>query len=38
MRREGLLRDHVFQKGRFWDVLLYGILRDEWAAGEGNEP
>ena len=38
MRREGLLRDHVFQKGRFWDVLLYGILRVEWAAGQGNEP
>lgn len=31
MRREGLLRDHIFQKGRFWDVLLYGILREEWA-------
>lgn len=31
MRREGLLRNHVFQKGRFWDVMLYGLLREEWA-------
>lgn len=32
MMREGLLRDHVFHKGRFWDVMLYGLLREEWAA------
>lgn len=31
MCREGLLRDHVYQKGRSWDVLLYGLLREEWA-------
>ncbi|HEX8395612.1 MAG TPA: GNAT family N-acetyltransferase, partial [Longimicrobium sp.] len=43
MRREGLLRNHVFQKGRFWDVMMYGLLREEWAemmaesAGGGGE-
>lgn len=35
MRREALLRDHQFFKGRFWDVLIYGILRDEWEGRDG---
>jgi RimJ/RimL family protein N-acetyltransferase len=30
MRREGLLRQHEWIKGRWWDVLLYGILVREW--------
>lgn len=30
MRREGRLREHEFFKGRWWDVLLYGILASEW--------
>jgi ribosomal-protein-alanine N-acetyltransferase len=30
MREEARLRDHERFKGRFWDVLLFGILREEW--------
>jgi hypothetical protein len=34
MTREGMLRQHVADDtGRPLDVLLYGILRDEWDAG-----
>jgi [ribosomal protein S5]-alanine N-acetyltransferase len=31
-REEARLRDHERFKGRCWDVLLFGILREEWAA------
>lgn len=31
-RREGVLRKDVFKHGRFWDVHLYGILREEYEA------
>ncbi len=34
MRREGRLRDKEYFKGRWWDTLLYAILRHEWAASE----
>jgi len=27
MRREGLLREHAFIKGEWWNVVVYGILR-----------
>jgi ribosomal-protein-alanine N-acetyltransferase len=27
---EAHLQDHLWFKGRFWDRLLYGILRSEW--------
>lgn len=27
---EGILRQHVFHRGRFTDRCAYGILRDEW--------
>jgi len=30
MRPEGCLRAHEFKAGRFEDVLLYGVLKDEW--------
>ena len=29
MRREGLLKQNVWMKGRWWDTLVYAILRDE---------
>jgi len=32
LRREGVFRDHVFKKGRFWDSILHGMLRSEWDA------
>lgn len=33
MRFEGVLRQHVFAKGRFRDMKLYSLLGDEWRAG-----
>lgn len=30
LRREGILREHEQFKGRWWDVQLFGILREEW--------
>jgi UDP-4-amino-4,6-dideoxy-N-acetyl-beta-L-altrosamine N-acetyltransferase len=30
-RREGYLRRHAFKDGRFTDVVVLGILREEWA-------
>jgi RimJ/RimL family protein N-acetyltransferase len=46
MRREGHFRDRERYKGRWWDVLAYAILEDEWRAGrkaagdrrEGSNP
>jgi RimJ/RimL family protein N-acetyltransferase len=29
-RREGVLRQHTFRDGRFWDTIAMGILRAEW--------
>lgn len=31
---EGLLRDHGFYKGRFWDELIFSLLDDERPPGE----
>jgi RimJ/RimL family protein N-acetyltransferase len=31
-RREGVLRQDRFSEGRYWDTIVMGILRDEWAA------
>jgi UDP-4-amino-4,6-dideoxy-N-acetyl-beta-L-altrosamine N-acetyltransferase len=28
--REGVLRRHVFREGRYWDVHVMGVLREEW--------
>lgn len=30
MRQEGRLREDEFFKAHYWDVLLYGILEEEW--------
>lgn len=30
MREEGRLREADFQKGRWWDTILWGILKSEW--------
>ncbi len=32
MRQEGRLRENEYYKGRYWDTLLYGLLREEWVA------
>ncbi|WP_435177996.1 GNAT family N-acetyltransferase [Halorussus sp. AFM4] len=34
---EGRLRDHVFLEGEYRDVVLFGLLREEWRAGRGAE-
>jgi ribosomal-protein-alanine N-acetyltransferase len=39
LRQEARLRDHQYLKNRFWDVLIFGMRRGDWAAarygGEG---
>jgi len=30
MKYEGLLREHSFAKGKYWDLVQYGILRREY--------
>lgn len=32
MKFEGVLRQHLFTKGSFYDVKMYSILREEWVA------
>lgn len=32
MRREGIMRRHVLKWGEYEDCVLYGILREDWAA------
>jgi RimJ/RimL family protein N-acetyltransferase len=32
MRREGCLHENEYFKGRWWDTLLFGLLRHEWRA------
>ena len=32
MRLEGRLRENEYFKGRWWDTLLYGLLKSEWRA------
>jgi RimJ/RimL family protein N-acetyltransferase len=36
MRLEGRQRDKEWFKGRWWDVLLYAILEDEWRAQQSD--
>jgi RimJ/RimL family protein N-acetyltransferase len=31
LRAEGRLRENEYFKGRWWDTLLYGMLREEWS-------
>jgi [ribosomal protein S5]-alanine N-acetyltransferase len=38
MRGEGRLRRHEQLKGRWWDVLHFGILREEWEAAGAPRP
>jgi ribosomal-protein-alanine N-acetyltransferase len=39
MRLEGTRRRALFHRGRYWDVELRAILRDEWAAlGRESRP
>lgn len=35
--REGRLRRQAFAGGRHWDVLVYGLTREEFAAGQAGE-
>ncbi len=37
MKHEGLLRQRIYNKGRFVDVELYAILRDEYLRGAGEQ-
>ena len=36
LRLEGRVREKEYYKGRWWDVLLYGILKQEWDAIRQN--
>ncbi len=29
-RTEGVLREHCYREGRYWDSIVMGILREEW--------
>jgi RimJ/RimL family protein N-acetyltransferase len=31
---EGVLRQHQFREGRFWDTIAMAILRDEWVSAK----
>ena len=35
-KREGVFREHIQRDGRRYDMILYGLLRREWAPGLGN--
>jgi RimJ/RimL family protein N-acetyltransferase len=35
-REEGRLREAIWRDGRWWDELILGILRDEWAESGAN--
>lgn len=28
--QEGILRNEIFRFGKFYDLVLYGLLREEW--------
>ena len=30
-RLEGTLRKHCFREGKYWDVIVMGLLREEWS-------
>ncbi|HSL30739.1 MAG TPA: GNAT family protein [Anaerolineales bacterium] len=38
MKLEGRLRENQYYKARWWDMLLYGILADEWAKHKQIRP
>lgn len=35
--REGVLRKAAFKSGRYWDIIIFGILRDEIEAQRGKD-
>lgn len=35
-KREGILRDHVCKNGRYYDVVVRGILKEEWNIKKEN--
>jgi len=35
MKHEGKMREHLVKWGEFHDLEFYGMLRDEWAEGNG---
>jgi RimJ/RimL family protein N-acetyltransferase len=32
LRREGVLRENEYFRGRWWDTFVYGVIEDEWRA------
>ncbi|MTI96150.1 MAG: GNAT family N-acetyltransferase [Firmicutes bacterium] len=34
MRFEGILRQHIYAKGQFYDVRMYSMLKEEWLHNE----
>lgn len=36
MHREGVLRRHLLKEGTYEDMLVYGMLQEEWRAGAGE--
>ncbi|HLM67309.1 MAG TPA: GNAT family protein, partial [Longimicrobium sp.] len=36
LRQEARLRDHQFFKDRFWDVTIFGMMRDEWTPADDH--
>jgi ribosomal-protein-alanine N-acetyltransferase len=38
MRREGLLRENEYYRGRWWDTLMYAILAEEWQIHKQSHP
>jgi RimJ/RimL family protein N-acetyltransferase len=34
-RTEGVLRQHTYRQGRYWNMIIMGILREEWDAQNG---
>ena len=34
MQQEGRLREKEWFKGRWWDVLLFSVLRQEWDSNQ----
>jgi ribosomal-protein-alanine N-acetyltransferase len=37
LRAEARLRENEYFKGRWWDTLLYGLLREEWSGPDKQD-
>ena len=35
-KREGILRDHVYKEEKFYNVVVRGMLKDEWDSIKQN--